>query len=83
MDSKLLMDSIIQKIVAGRSDWTLEELLYQKNNPQEIEAALLEEQLKVPIQCNCGGIMIVPCNWRLLMIQRARNYFEKKFFICF
>lgn len=51
MGSNLLLDSIILWIVAGRSDWTLEELQYQKNNPQEIEVALVRERLKVPIQC--------------------------------
>ena len=72
-----MLDSIIQKIVAGRSDWTLEELQYQKNNPQEIEVALVRERLKVPIQCSCEGIMIVPYSWNVLMLQLARKHLKK------
>ena len=74
MGSNLLLDSIIQKIVAGRCDWTLEELQYQKNNPQEIEVALIRERLKVPIQCSCDGIMIAPCSWSVLMLQLKRKF---------
>lgn len=81
MGSNLLLDSIIQKIVAGRSDWTLEELQYQKNNPQEIEVALVRERLKVPIQCSCEGIMIVPCSWNVLMLQLARKHLKKRKFL--
>ena len=36
--------SIAQKIIAGNQQWTIEELQYQKNNPQEIENALKEIQ---------------------------------------
>ena len=81
MGSNLLLDSIIQKIVAGRSDWTLEELQYHKNNPQEIEVALARERLRVPIHCSCGGIMIVPCSWNILMLQLARKHLKKERFL--
>lgn len=37
-----LLQSIVNKLVQGRSDWTLEELQYQRNYPDEIEQALKE-----------------------------------------
>ncbi len=41
MDDNLLYN-IIDKLVSGRNDWTLEELQFQQNYPNEIEQALKE-----------------------------------------
>lgn len=40
----LLLYSIVDKLVSGGSDWTLEELQFQRNYPQEIEQALMAFQ---------------------------------------
>ena len=39
-----LLYSIVDKLVSGRSDWTLEELQFQRNYPREIEQALMAFQ---------------------------------------
>lgn len=49
MENQLLY-SIVDKLVNGRTDWTLEELQFQRNYPREIEQALIvfqrEQQVK-------------------------------------
>jgi hypothetical protein len=37
-----LLVSVVNKMLLGITEWSLEELQYQKNNPQEIEKALYE-----------------------------------------
>ena len=37
-----LLHSVVNKLVQGRSDWTLEELQFQRNYPDKIEQALKE-----------------------------------------
>lgn len=49
MKDDQLLHSIIDKIIASRNDWTLEELQYQRNHPDRVEQALHEFRKKAEI----------------------------------
>lgn len=68
-----MLDSIVNKIIAGEKNWTLEELQYQKNHPQKIEKALVNVQFHVPIQSGYEDIMIIPYNWTISKKRQAKN----------
>ena len=58
--NELMLLRIVRKIIIGHFDWTLEELQFQENNPQEVEIALEEVKRKCGLQRIVDDLAVIP-----------------------
>lgn len=77
----VVLNSIINKIIAGEKNWTPEELQYQRNYPQKIEKELVNVQFHVPIQSGYEDIMIIPYNWTISKKRQAKKQLNIRHFL--
>lgn len=75
MDKSLIVH-IVDKIIDGRHDWLPEELQFQKNYPEQIEFELRKRQIIPPIRCESNDFLIVPYNWTLDKISKAKTLLQ-------
>lgn len=73
--NKIIINTIVDKIIAGEKKWLPEELQFQKNYPELIEIELKKRQMHVPIRCKDDSYFIVPYNWTAEKIGTAKKIF--------
>lgn len=73
--NKIIINTIVDKIIAGEKKWLPEELQFQKNYPELIEIELKKRQMHVPIRCKDDSYFIVPYNWTTEKIGNAKKIF--------
>ena len=71
--NELMLLRIVRKIIIGHFDWTLEELQFQENNPQEVEIALEEVKRKCGLQRIVDDLAVIPTRTTFIEMQAMRG----------